>query len=130
MNKHARDNRANQLNPNNRAYWASRQGGNASRGGHGNSNNFDYTNHYAPKFVSAPPKRNLFGKKKSDDYGWVICNHVGKFLTNTTNPYWSDNFENAVVFDSEKAAQEQVKWFKKTISGQMPFFRVRCIKIV
>ena len=134
MNKKAIDNRANQLNPNNAAYWSSRQGnhGKATK----NRYNSSYlsapssSNRYTPKFVSAPPKKGLFGRSKGGEYGWVICDHVGKFLASTSNTYWSTEFEKAVVFDNEKDAQEQVKWFKKVISGQMPFFRVRCVKIV
>ena len=109
MNKKAIDNRANQLNPNNAAYWSSRQGnhGKATK----NRYNSSYpsapssSNRYTPKFVSAPPKKGLFGRSKGGEYGWVICDHVGKFLTSTSNTYWSTEFEKAVVFDNEKDAE-------------------------
>ena len=134
MDKKAMDNRANQLNPNNAAYWASRQGnlGKATKNRCNPSHHSTSSgsNRYTPKFVSAPPKRGLFGRIKCGEYGWVICDHVGKFLTSTTNTYWSTEFEKAVVFDNEKDAQEQVKWFKKEICGQVPFLRIRCVKIV
>ena len=132
MNKKAIDNRANQLNPNNSAYWSSRQGnhGGPKKGGYNPPCAPASRSRYTPKFVSAPPRKGLFGRSKDGEYGWVICDHVGKFLTSTSNTYWSTEFEKAVVFDNEKDAQEQVKWFKKIITGQMPFFRVRCVKIV
>ena len=134
MDKKAMDNRANQLNPNNPAYWSSRQGnqGKTTKNRYNSSHSSipSNANKYTPKFVSAPPKKGVFGKNRVGDYGWVICDHVGKFLISTSNTYWSTDFEKAVVFDNEKDAQEQVKWFKKVISGQMPFFRVRCVKIV
>lgn len=134
MNKKAIDNRANQLNPNNPAYWSSRYGnqGKTTK----NSHNPSYSsissssNRYVPKFVSAPPKKGLFRKSKDGEYGWVICDHVGKFLISTSNVYWSTEYERAVVFDNEKDAQDQVRWFKKVITSQTPFFRIRCVKII
>lgn len=84
------------------------------------------------QFVSAPPKTGLFGKIP-DNYGWVICNHVGEFLTSSSYVWWSSSFSYAVVFKTEKEAKEQVDFFLRNSSSwgssSVPFFRVRCIKL-
>ena len=85
------------------------------------------------EFVSAPPKVGLFGKTPTG-YGWVICNHSGEFLMETAYVWWSSSFDRAVAFKSEKEAQKVVDSFLKDStswgSSNMPFFRVRCVKIL
>ena len=84
------------------------------------------------QFVSAPPKTGLFGKIP-DNYGWVICNHVGEFLTSSSYVCWGSSFSSAIVFKTEKEAKKQVEFFLREStswgSPTPPFFRVRCIKL-
>jgi hypothetical protein len=95
MNKKAIDNRANQLNPNNSAYWSSRQGnyGGTKKGGYNPPFAPASRSRNTPKFVSAPPRKGLFGRSKDGEYGWVICDHVGKFLTTLLDRYFLKAFK-------------------------------------
>lgn len=101
------------------------------RGTPSSSSSSSYKKKY--EFVSNPPRSGLFGKTP-DGYAWVICNHSGEFLMETAYVWWSSSFDRAVAFKSEKEAQKVVDSFLKDStswgSSNMPFFRVRCVKIL
>ncbi len=136
MNKKQRENRANQLNPNNSAYWKSRMGN--SRG---SSYSSGYSSNYSssgssssyfaePKYVDKPP-RGLFGKVKGD-YGWVICDHVGRFVSKEHITETTGFFCEAAVFRSEKEAKRLADRMMSDSSywrNGMPFLRVRCVEL-
>ena len=85
------------------------------------------------KFVSEPKKTGLFSRS-SGEYGWVICNHSGEFLSSTAYADFSSHFDKAVVLKKKKEAKSIVASFEKnSISwngSHCPFFRIRCVKLV
>ena len=125
MNKSARDNRANQLNPNNKAYWSSRLGSQSgsSSGGRGV---FDYEiREYRPNFVVDPPKRR---SKDGATYAWVVCDHIDRFLREDAyGAEFVENFKYAAVYKSKKEAEADVI-LRMGRNGSVTFFRIRCIK--
>ena len=126
MNKKSRDNRSNQLNPNNSAYWKSRTG-NTPKGRRCSGSSGGYCG--GPKYVSEP-KRGFFGRAKGN-YGWVICNHVGEWISTTSYVDFTGNYSRAVVFSSEKEAKKCANFFMRDSTswgGKMPFLRIRCVE--
>ncbi len=72
MNKKARDNRANQLNPNNPAYYKSRQGSNSK--GKIKTKVVHHHHHHGDNNLGFKCKCcGKAGKLISDGYGWMRC---------------------------------------------------------
>ena len=137
MDKKARDNRANQLNPNNKAYWSSRKGNakkssskssyessrrSASYGGYSDGSYSDDV-----EFVSAPFISVITGRLPNG-YAWVVCNHNGEFLYSTYFGSWTSLLSMAIAFDRKKDAKAAaLEAIKKSLHGNK-YYRIRCIK--
>ena len=137
MDKKSRDNRSNQLNPNNSAYWKSRMGNTkksrSSRGkrfGKSSSSSSDsslcssYSEETPPVRFVKKPKKSLFGKIKGN-YGWVICNHMGQFLTELAL-YWTSTFSSALLF---KSPEEAEMFLNRYPDKKSSYYRIRCVDL-
>ena len=127
MKKHERDNRSNQLNPNNSAYWKSRMGNTPKTSSYSSSGSYSYRT--GPRYVENP-NRNFFGKVKGN-YGWVICNHVGSWISSTSYVDFTNNYSDAIVFKTEKEAKKLTDFFMRESTswrGKIPFLRIRCVE--
>ena len=125
MNKKQRDNRANQLNPNNSAYWKSRMD-NSKSSYSGYSSYSSHSSFEEPKFVSKP-KKGLFGKVKGE-YGWVICDHNGLFLEDVLLEYFTRFFRLALIYSSKEKA-EMVAQDILEHTAYHHWLKVRCVEL-
>lgn len=125
MNKKARDNRANQLNPNNSAYWKSRMGncGKRTQSSTSGYSSYEYSDE-EPRFVKKP-KRNIFGKIKGD-YGWVVCNHSGQYIETFYGcVLWTSYFRSATVFKTEDDAFS----FVNRNRDKIQYYKIKCVDL-
>ena len=76
MNKKARDNRANQLNPNNPAYYKSRQG-NQPKSKTKVVHHHHHHNHGGSNQGFACKRCGKRGKLTAIGYGWMRCGYCG-----------------------------------------------------
>ena len=138
MDKKSRDNRANQLNPNNSAYWKSRMGNTkksgsslgkrsvGSSGGYSGGYSDSSSEDNTPVRFVKKPKKSLFGRIKGN-YGWVVCNHMGEFLQSAdVIIFWTDLFRKAILFKSPEEAEAYLNNYPKVKSS---YYRIRCVDL-